>query len=697
MHPDPQNRLKLQLVALSFAALFLELMVIRWVPSVVPFIAYYANLMLLSSFLGLGAGAMAGKRPWDLFKWFPVFLALEIATLVLCREVTLGASAGEARFTTLNHTLLNTLVLIWIFASNALVFVPLGQRIGILFDSLPRLSAYGWDLTGSLLGTLCFGLFSLTFFSPLLGMAAVMMVYLLLSSRSRWVLSLPLFVAILAVMFSHSDRAAIWSPYHYITISRIETPEVTESDPPPNLQTMVNPPAYSVRINQFFYHFDATFDSSRYTPDSRLGRTFVTPWLQYYRLPYFLTKARDRVLVLGSGGGGDVQAALVSGVKQVDAVDIDPGLIKIARRFNAGAPYADPRVTVHIDDARSYLAKATPGYDLITYGFLDSQTLFSSMTNVRLDGYVFTVEGVRSAYRLLNDDGLLLLSFYATQEWLGPKLYQMVAEATGQTPVMYRVDRTVILCVPRNPAMKLPSQVFQFTRFQFLHDPVKEPLYRVELPTDDWPFLYLIRKAVPFDYVISIGVLLLLSVAVLVGLRGRSFGAGDLHFGLLGMGFLLLETKGIGDCTLYFGATWLVTTVVVAGVLVMVMLANRVAERLKGFSFWMYIPLFAVLVLLLIVPRGQILEWNLTGRLLWALLAVPLPVFFAGIIFSTTFRESAVPSAVFGANLIGAMVGGFCEYLAMAVGGHKLAILVIAAYLGSLLTMRLARRRNLSL
>ena len=96
-------------------------------------------------------------------------------------------------------------------------------------------------------------------------------------------------------------------------------------------------------------------------------------------------------------------------------------------------------------------------------------------------------------------------------------------------------------------------------------------------------------------------------------------------------------------------------------------------------------------------PRAQILEWSLTGRLLWALLAVPLPVFFAGVIFSTTFRESAVPSAVFGANLIGAMVGGFCEYLAMAVGGHRLAILVIAAYLGSLLTMRIARRRNWAL
>src|SRR2546423_218014 len=65
-----------QLFMLSFAALFLELMVIRWVPSTMRFVAYYANLMLISSFLGLGIGAMLAGRKWNLFAWFaPLLLA----------------------------------------------------------------------------------------------------------------------------------------------------------------------------------------------------------------------------------------------------------------------------------------------------------------------------------------------------------------------------------------------------------------------------------------------------------------------------------------------------------------------------------------------------------------------------------------------------------------------------------------------
>ena len=186
--------------------------------------------------------------------------------------------------------------------------------------------------------------------------------------------------------------------------------------------------------------------------------------------------------------------------------------------------------------------------------------------------------------------------------------------------------------------------------------------------------------------------MLTFSVGALVTLRRRSFGREDLHFAFLGMAFLLLETKSIGDCTLYFGTTWLVTTIVVAGVLLMVMAGNTVADRIRAFSFRLYAPLFATLLLLLAVPRETVLAFDFTGRLLWALLAVPLPVFFAGIIFSTTFRAAKSPSAAFGANLIGAMLGGFCEYLGMMVGNQRLSLLVIVLYLASWLVLRVTRR-----
>jgi hypothetical protein len=293
-----------------------------------------------------------------------------------------------------------------------------------------------------------------------------------------------------------------------------------------------------------------------------------------------------------------------------------------------------------------------------------------------------------SAFRLLTDQGMLTLSFYLGRPWLGPKLYALVKEATGREPNLYfdGSGQTLILCVPKDARVALPGKVAQFHRAGYVRLP------HIDLPTDDWPFLYLIGKTIPSDYLVAIGSLLAFSIATVAWLRRASFGRGDVHFGFLGMGFLLLETKNISDCTLFFGTTWFVTMIVVVGILLMVIGANLVAERLVKFSFWMYAPLFAVLALLLIVPRESILNFEFPGRLLWTLLVVPLPVFFAGIIFSTTFRESSAPSAVFGANLIGAMLGGFCEYLGMAVGNHRLSMLVMIAYLGSMLVMATARR-----
>ena len=60
---------------------------------------------------------------------------------------------------------------------------------------------------------------------------------------------------------------------------------------------------------------------------------------------------------------------------------------------------------------------------------------------------------------------MLTLSFYLGRPWLGPKLYALVAEATGREPAMYldAPGQTLILCVPKDPGVVLPANVDQFT------------------------------------------------------------------------------------------------------------------------------------------------------------------------------------------------------------------------------------------
>jgi len=123
------------------------------------------------------------------------------------------------------------------------------------------------------------------------------------------------------------------------------------------------------------------------------------------------------------------------------------------------------------------------------------------------------------------------------------KLYRMVEQATGRTPLLYIGRGQVVLCVSRGELPAPPTTINYFERAVVIGTSA------IDVPTDDWPYLYLARKTVPADYAIVIGGLLVLSLLAVYTLRGRSFGRNDTHFALLGMGFLLLETKSISDCS----------------------------------------------------------------------------------------------------------------------------------------------------
>jgi hypothetical protein len=675
-----RRRRGLELFCLSFLALFLELMVIRWSPAVVRLIAYYANLILISSFLGLGMGAIVGAKRKPLWGWLPALLLLNVAWLLVAHFITLPSTASESRFYTPNPQLVRYVSLVGIFVSNAIMFVPLGQRIGSLFEALPPLLAYSWDLSGSLAGTLCFGLFSLNHFSPMLGMGFVAVAIVLLLPRKQWLRAIPILVLSLAGVYFSVSPYASWSPYYYIVVvlqgDKHGTTPVRE--PLPGLRTMQDPPIYDVRVNHYFLQSDGTFDPSRYSTSKRAE--ILNARLQY-DLPYALAPEHRRVLMLGAGGGTDTQIAVLNGAEQVDAVEIDPLLVKLSNRFNASGIYENPKVHVHVEDARAFLRRSSGGYDMVVFGFLDSQTLFSSMSNIRLDGYIYTVQSMQSAFRLLNDNGVLSLSFMAGHEWLARKLVRMVALATNQMPVLYESQGQVVICAFRGQHPDPPPQYGRFVRTSFS---AGDDLSEAIAPTDDWPFLYLSHKTIPADYLIVIGILLAITIPAVLILRGRGFGMNDGHFLFLGLGFLLLETKSISDCSLYFGTTWFVALVVVTGVLLMVLIANVLAMRMSRFRPRLYAPLIATLLLLYFVKRDYILALSFNERMLWSLLVVPLPIFFAGLIFSTTFRQASSPSSFFGANLIGAMIGGFSEYLSMIIGNQNLMFLIIGAYLVSL-------------
>ncbi|MDQ1709546.1 MAG: hypothetical protein QOG49_931, partial [Frankiaceae bacterium] len=205
--------------------------------------------------------------------------------------------------------------------------------------------------------------------------------------------------------------------------------------------------------------------------------------------------------------------------------------------------------------------------------------------------------------------------------------------------------------------------------------------------TDDRPFVYFFGKTLPGIYLGALAAILLLSLILVRALAGpfkgmRSYA--DLFF--MGAAFLLLETKNVSSFALLFGTTWVVNAIVFTGVLLAVLLAVEVTRRFKTPPLpVVYVGIAGALLLAYAVPNSALLSLDVLPRLVIAVALAFAPVFLANVAFSKRFAVSDDSRAAFAVNILGAMVGGCLEYLALLTGYRNLLILAALLYLAAFL------------
>ncbi len=129
-------------------------------------------------------------------------------------------------------------------------------------------------------------------------------------------------------------------------------------------------------------------------------------------LPYHVVTP-SHVLVLGAGGGAEVLQALYHDATRIDAVELNRQAIDlVAREFAefSGAIYDDPRVSVHIADARGFVERSGARYDLIQVPPLDSSGAAGSGVQGLNENYVYTVEALARAFERLAPGGVVALT-----------------------------------------------------------------------------------------------------------------------------------------------------------------------------------------------------------------------------------------------------------------------------------------------
>jgi hypothetical protein len=680
-----------RLVSLTFLMLFVELALIRWLGANVVYMSYYSNFVLLGSFLGFGLGFLwVGRSARTIFPLTPVFLGTLVA-YVYFFPVPLKVTTTEVIFFNTvepKSPLPREVVLLILFTAVAAVTACIGDGVARTFGRFEPLEAYRLDLIGSVAGIAIFTLLSFLGARPVvwgLIITAVLLATLPLRLPSRaktaattggtdgngdgddtadtaarvgtpgwrrWgnlaLAGVGLLLLIAPLVAETRDDNVIWSPYYKIT------------------HWINSVGGVSTKVNQ----------SPHWAQIPARGNPL-------YERVYERLNNPDGgdVLVIGAGSGNDVSVALSRGARHVDAVEIDPRLMDLAKHSHPDKPYDDPRVTIHIDDGRAFLERSNKKWDRILLALPDSLALVQGQSAIRLESYLFTVEAAEAAQSHLKPGGAFAMYNYYRQDWLVARYANTLAEVFHQPP-----------CVSRFGGFSL-SVLVASDDAAALDCPAKEVWAKTSSPepvVDDHPFPYIRNRSIPGLYLITGGVMLLLSLVAIRVMGGplRAIGKyADLFF--MGVAFLLLETKNVTQFALLFGTTWLVNALVFLGVLLSVLVAVAVSRRVTfRHPIRLYVVLLAALALAFAIPPDRLLDLSVVPRFVVAVSLAFFPIFTANLVFTQRFKATADSTVAFGANLLGAMVGGLLEYVALITGFRMLLVVVAIAYGLAFLTGR---------
>ena len=673
--------------AILFSAalsLFVELGIIRWQSSVLPFFAFYKNFSLLACFVGLGLGYALGTRDRIPLLIVLPLLAWQFSFMTLVRYMpgrALPISPFSEQLTMgIGSSGLSLLIFLYgllaiVFLITALTFMPVGQLCGRLMERRTKLRAYGLNLLGSLLGVLLMLFASYLWTPPLAWFALGFLAILLFTLRTPSLMLVGLSFSVACTIVLAWPVNPLWnrvySPYQLLEIGRSEDTGLT-------------------LINAAGHYYQRIYDFSD-AQSTRWNRV-----REYYDFPYKAHPTLANVAVVGAGTGNDVAAALRAGARHVEAIEIDPAIQLTGNLNHPEKPYSDARVHAVVNDARSFLRTTEQTFDLVVYGLLDSHTLLSQGSSVRLDSFVYTVEGLREARSRLKSDGALSLSFSVLSDALGRKIYLMLQQAfDGRPPACVKAgyDGSIIFLESNDGKWALPPKLVKdsgFTETVVYAD----PSLHADVSTDDWPFFYMPRRIYPVSYLIMVFEVLALSLLVAVNYFPARPKFSHLSFFFLGAGFMLIETKGITEMGLAFGNTWQVIGIVIAGILTMAFLGNCAVQWLDiRRPLAPYLFLFGALAVGWYVARSGGFASTLLGRLETSVV-LTLPLLFSGIVFSTLLSSKGQVSGMIAMNLLGAICGGLLEYNSMYFGFRFLYLIAMGCYLLAFVSELAFSRKN---
>lgn len=702
------GKIQREMVLVSFLSLFCELMIIRWMSTEIRIFAYFKNLPLMAAFLGLGLGFLWTHKKKEWMKTSSLCLLFLSGVLIFALALHFthltfvdpfkfmlfgvgktGVGQSGSEFLDSAKTLA---IMLGNFILATLVFVGFGQKTGQLFEKLRPLQAYSWNVFGALLGTVIFSVLCWFNCSPgiwliVMGIGLIAMFpkrptsYALIALGVGYIVWLAPFIS--KAYYGENYVETVWSPYYRIDLTREPVDEKQAGKKGLFF-------GYTVYIN--YDNFQQILDCTPENLAQMPAKVSEAMRLTFERPYHLFDKPPESVLILGAANGTDPAAALRCGVRQIDGVEIDPGIVKIGRTLHPEKPYDKPNVHLDVMDARTFLRTTDKKYDLILFAYVDSHAAFSSLSSLRMDNYLFTKESLTDAAKCLNKDGVIVITFLSMADWLWEKHAKALGEATGMKPLGFCMNNGMVDVAT---LISGPGIANRTPNVQGLPPRPVDLGVATPISTDDWPFLFLPKHEIPTVYMIPIFLVLAFGFALVAPQmkEGRREVLNWQMF-LMGMGFMLLEVRAMSALSLLYGSTWIVNSTVISGVMIVILIANYVASKLQAKHIY---PIAGLLIAALLGTTFCSLSslaqlGSLTGQTLGTVIFLS-PMVFASVMFALLFKDTRAASTALAFNITGGLIGVCLEYFSMLTGLQALGFVAIAIY-GSVAALNLKRGKE---
>lgn len=382
------------------------------------------------------------------------------------------------------------------------------------------------------------------------------------------------------------------------------------------------------------YRFDGNVKQpSRILLDQLVHETTTTPFICFQQFE------KDSILIIGPGGGRDVLIALLSDVKNITGVEINPDFVNLVKDysdFNGGIYTNFPNVNIKIQEGRNFVKHSKEFYDIILLALPSTEQLQNIDALAANENYLLTKESIFDYLRILNSNGYLIFTLH--NDWEVIKLIVTaisafeeqnisVEQALKHFAVVESEINPPTLIIKKEPfnqqninhwlnsTLNLPAS---FPHITFLskniiserktgtriqkfmqslienddkfYDFIKQHPLNLNPALDDNPYFYNLRKGIPVSFKWLITGIAAFNVFLMIlfiknyrkektKVNGKNIFRLFVIFALLGAGFMMIEISLFQKLILFLGAPTVSLSILLSSLLIGMGIGSYAANK----------------------------------------------------------------------------------------------------------------------